>query len=265
MIKKISIIVTLIITLTIVYFLFLFDINNYKSDLERVISKKANITLIIDGDLELNLGPATTIKAERISIKKNDALILSSKEFKADVSISQVLKGRFDINSVSLLDSKLYGLNIDESIIQAYSLLSGQNYYMQDKSLSKIESINARGYYVDDTLQIDDIKIKTQLIKATGFGKIKPNSETINITAVSAIMDDELTKQKYGQFFPKYLSNTEVPILISGNYTDPEIDIKISDIIAKKIREEIKNRAIDSIKEKIKEKLQSDINIKLPF
>ena len=265
MIKKISILAILLITLIIIYFLFLFDINNYKSDLERVISKQANITLTIDGDLELNIGPVTTIKAERISIKKADVLILSSKEFTADVSLSPVLSGRFDINSVSLLDSKLYGLNIDESIIQAYSLLSGQKYYIQDKFLSKIEYVNARGYYADDTLKIDDIKIKTQLVKATGFGKINPNSETINITAVSTILDDELTKQKYGQFYPKYLSDTEVPILITGNYTNPEIDIKISDIIAKKISEEIKNRAIDSIKEKIKEKIQSDINIKLPF
>ena len=54
-------------------------------------------------------------------------------------------------------------------------------------------------------------------------------------------------------------------MLIFGNYNNPEIDIKISDVIAKKIKEEVKNKAIKSIKDKIKEKIQSDINIKLPF
>ena len=64
---------------------------------------------------------------------------------------------------------------------------------------------------------------------------------------------------------PKYLENTEVPILISGNFNSPNIDVKISDVIRQKIQQEIQNKAIESIKDKIKDKIQSDINIKLPF
>ena len=67
------------------------------------------------------------------------------------------------------------------------------------------------------------------------------------------------------EIFPKISAKTEIPMLIFGNYNNPEIDIKISDVIAKKIKEEVKNKAIKSIKDKIKEKIQTDINIKLPF
>ena len=82
---------------------------------------------------------------------------------------------------------------------------------------------------------------------------------------MSKISNDDVTKEKFGEYYPKYLENTEVPILISGNFNKPEIDVKISDVISQKIQQEVKNKAIESIKDKIKEKIQSDINIKLPF
>ena len=190
---------------------------------------------------------------------------MESDIFIAEVSFSQVLQGKFDINSVSLMDSKLYGVNVDETIIQTYSLLSGKRYSMKNRSYSNIKSIDASGKYSDGMLQIDDIQIRTELLQADGFGKIIPDSESLSISAMATIADDTVTKEKFGESYPIYLENTEVPILISGNFESPEIDVKISDVITQKIQQEIKNKAIESIKDKIKDKIQSDINIKLPF
>ena len=264
-IKKTTFSVLFIILGLYVYFLFIFDINNYKSELEDIISEKSNTELRISGDLELDIGTNTIIKAELLSVRKNDVLILESDFFTAEVSFSQVLQGKFDINSVSLVDSKLYGINIDEAIIQTYSLLSGKRYSIKNKSYSNIKSIDTRGKYSDGTLQIDDIQIRTELLQADGFGKIIPDNETLSISAMSTIADDTVTKEKFGEYYPVYLENTEVPILISGNFKRPEIDVKISDVITQKIQQEIKNKAIESIKDKIKDKIESDINIKLPF
>ena len=263
--KKITFAVLFFILGIYVYFVFVFDINNYKSELEDIISKKTNTELRISGDLELDIGTNTIIKAELLSVRKNDVLILESDFFTAEVSFSQVLQGKFDINSVSLVDSKLYGINIDEAIIQTYSLLSGKRYSIKNKSYSNIKSIDTRGKYSDGTLQIDDIQIRTELLQADGFGKIIPDNETLSISAMSTIADDTVTKEKFGEYYPVYLENTEVPILISGNFKRPEIDVKISDVITRKIQQEIKNKAIESIKDKIKDKIESDINIKLPF
>ena len=263
--KKITFAVAFIILGIYVYFVFIFDINNYKSELEDIISKKSNTELRISGDLELDIGSNTIIKAELLSVRKNDVLILESDFFTAEVSFSQVLQGKFDINSVSLIDSKLYGVNLDETIIQTYSLLSGKKYSIKNKSYSNIKSIDARGKYSDGLLQIDDIRIRTELLQADGFGKIIPDNESLSISAMSTIADDTVTKEKFGEYYPTYLENTEVPILISGNFKRPEVDIKISDVITQKIKQEIKNKAIESIKDKIKDKIQSDINIKLPF
>ena len=263
--KKITFAVAFIILGIYVYFVFIFDINNYKSELEDIISEKSNTELRISGDLELDLGTNTIIKAELLSVRKNDVLILESDFFTAEVSFSQVLQGKFDINSVSLIDSKLYGVNVDETIIQTYSLLSGKRYSMKNRSYSNIKSIDASGKYSDGMLQIDDIQIRTELLQADGFGKIIPDSESLSISAMATIADDNVTKEKFGESYPIYLENTEVPILISGNFKRPEVDIKISDVITQKIKQEIKNKAIESIKDKIKDKIQSDINIKLPF
>ena len=264
-IKKIIFAVLFLILGISVYFISIFDINNYKTELEDIISEKSNTEFRISGDLELDLGSNTVIKAQLLSVQKNNTLILESDIFTAEVSLSQILQGKFDINSVSLIKSKLYGINIDETIIQTYSLLSGKRYSIKNRSYSNIQSIDARGKYSDGMLQIDDIQIRTELLQANGFGKIIPGSESLSISALSNITNDNITKEKFGEFYPKYLENTEVPILISGNFNSPDIDVKISDVITQKIQQEIKNKAIESIKDKIKDKIQSDINIKLPF
>ena len=263
--KKITFAVLFLILGTAIYFIFIFDINNYKTELEDIISEKSNTEFRISGDLKLDLGSNILIKAELLSVKKNNILILESDIFTAEVSLSQILQSKFDINSVSLIESKLYGINVDETIIQTYSLLSGKKYSMKNRFYSKIKSIDARGKYSDDMLKIDDIKIRTELLQADGFGKIIPDSESINLSMMSTIANDSVTKEKLGEYYPIYLENTEVPILISGNFNRPEIDVKISDVISQKIQQEIKNRAVESIKDKIKDKIQSDINIKLPF
>ncbi|MEC7677033.1 MAG: hypothetical protein VYE09_01190 [Pseudomonadota bacterium] len=265
MLKKITFAVLFIIFGIYVYFVFIFDINNYKSELEDIVSEKSKTEFRISGDLELDIGTNTIIKAELLSVRKSGVLILESDIFTTEVSFSQVLQGNFDINSVSLIDSKLYGINVDETIIQTYSLISGKRYSIKNKSYSNIKSIDARGKYSDGMLQIDDIRIRTELLQADGFGKIIPDSELLSISAMSTIANDTVTKEKFGEYYPIYLENTELPILISGNFKNPEIDVKISDVISKKIQQEIKNKAIDSIKDKIKDKIQSDINIKLPF
>mgnify|MGYP004190595621 CR=1 FL=1 len=243
----------------------LFDINDYKSSLENMISEQGNIDFKIVGDLSLDLGIESKIKAKQLSIRKNNILILESKEFNASVSVSKILAGRFDIDSLSLRDSKLYGLNIDESIIKSYNLLAGRDYYINNTMYSNIELIETKGYFQDDILQIKDIRIMTELLEGEGFGKINPLNETVNISASTKIRTNEDIKKKYNQYYPKYLIDTELPIIISGDYNAPEIDIKISDIITKRLKEEIKTKAIKSIKDKIQDKIQSEIDIKLPF
>ena len=151
-IKKITFAVLFLILGISVYFISIFDINNYKTELEDIISEKSNTEFRISGDLELDLGSNTVIKAQLLSVQKNNTLILESDIFTAEVSLSQILQGKFDINSVRLIDSKLYGINVDETIIQTYSLISGKRYSIRNTSYSNIKSIDARGKYSDGCL-----------------------------------------------------------------------------------------------------------------
>jgi uncharacterized protein involved in outer membrane biogenesis len=265
MIRNIIYILTSIFITTFLYVTLLFDINDYKGDLEKMISKQANIDFKILGDLSLDLGINTKIKAKELSIKKNNILVLETEEFNASVSVSKILTGRFDIDSLTLMDSKLYGLNIDESVIKSYNLIAGRNYYINNTVYSNIKLVETKGYFQDDILQIKDIKLTTELLEGEGFGNINPLKETVNISASTKIRTNESIKKKYNKYYPEYLTDTELPILISGDYNNPNIDIKISDLITKRLKKEIKTKVIKSIKDEIQEKIQSEINIKLPF
>jgi len=258
------ILVSLFIALFI-YTYFIFDINNYKSNLERMISDKANIEFKILGDLNLEIGIQTKIRAESLSVSKNKVLLIESEIFNASVSLSEILKGRFDIDSLSLKNSKLYGINIDEAILKSYNIVAGRTYKTQNAKYSDIILIKANGYFEDESLQIEDITLDTELIEGDGFGRINPFKETINISATAFIKQNDYLKSKYNEFYPKYLIDIQLPVMISGKFDNPNIDINVSDFVTEKLKKEIEDKAVRSIKDKIKEKLESEINIKLPF
>lgn len=265
MVKKILYFFASLFAVFIIYLTFIFDINNYKSDLENIISNRANIEFKIAGDLELDIGIHTHVRAKSLSVSKNNVLLFESETFNSSVSLSQILRGRFDINSLGLTETKLYGINIDESIIKSYNLLAGKSYNIKNKTYSIINLIEARGFFEDGILEIEDILLETELIQGDGFGKINTLNESVNVSTTASIKKDDSLKSKYNEFYPKYLLDTQLPILISGNFINPNITINVSDIITEKLKKEIKDKAINSIKDKIKEKIKSEINIKLPF
>ena len=154
---------------------------------------------------------------------------------------------------------------IKESIIKTYNLIAGRKYYLDNTMYSNINLIETEGYYQDNILQIKDITINTELLEGKGFGNINPLSESLNISVSTSIKTNDRIKEKYGKYFPEYLVGTKLPVLISGNYSNPQIDIKISEIISIKLKKEIKSKAIKSIKDKIKDKIESEINIILPY
>ena len=93
MFNKLLITLITIFIIFFVYILFIFDINNYKANLEQLISEKANVEFRISGKLSLDLGINSTLNAEKLSIRKNNLLVLESETFYSNVSLSQVLQG----------------------------------------------------------------------------------------------------------------------------------------------------------------------------
>ena len=72
MIKNSLYILSSIIIIIFFYVTVLFDINDHKANLEKMISEQANIDFKILGDLSLDLGFNTKIKAKKLSVKKNN-------------------------------------------------------------------------------------------------------------------------------------------------------------------------------------------------
>ena len=86
--------------------------------------------------MNLNLGINTRINAESLSVKKDNILLLESDSFSAIVSLGHIIRGRFDIDSISMTNSKLYGINIDESIVKTYNAFKGISYNIKNKNYS---------------------------------------------------------------------------------------------------------------------------------
>ena len=70
MIRNIVYILSFALFAIFFYIIILFDINDHKYSLEKIISEQANIEFKILGNLSLDLGVNTKIKAKLLSIKK---------------------------------------------------------------------------------------------------------------------------------------------------------------------------------------------------
>ena len=70
MIRNIVYILSFLLFSIFFYIVVLFDINDHKHSLEKIISEQANIEFKILGNLNLDLGLNTKIKAKQLYIKK---------------------------------------------------------------------------------------------------------------------------------------------------------------------------------------------------
>ena len=170
--------------------------------------------------------------------------LINANKRKFDIKFKKLLKNKLDKSSLS--NAIFYGSMNGGKRIRPFLVMESAKIAKISSNdafiiASCIECIHSYSLIHDDLPSMDDDDYRR--------GKLSTHKKFNEATAILA--GDALHDLAFE--------------LISGNFKNPEIDVKISDVISKKIQQEIKNKAIDSIKDKIKDKIQSDINIKLPF
>ena len=263
--KKLIVVLSTVIFIFFVYLSFIFDINAYKSQIENLISKQANVDVKIGGNLQLDIGTSSFISAEDIIISKGSNKLIEADMFSSQISLANILLKKINIESFSFMNVKVYGINIDESLIKTYNAFAGRRYDIKEKGYSLIKKIDSFGFFNKQNLIIQNIIIETELLEMTGSGEINIKDNSLNIESISQVKNNNYIRDKYKKYYPKYLINSELPTYFTGSIENPKIDIQYSELIVTKLKEEIQNKALNSIKEKLKEKLDKDILNKLPF
>ena len=98
------IIVSSAVVFLFIYIYIVFDINNYKTQIENILSRETNVNVSINGNIDLKFGIKSTIFANDISVTKDGKSLIDAGIFSSQLSIVNILSNKLEINSFSLED-----------------------------------------------------------------------------------------------------------------------------------------------------------------
>ena len=252
------------------YLLFLFDPDNFRSEIEEYVSSKINYTFIYDGSLDIGLSDAgsnayMSISGIRISDEASNPVksIANIGRLVLIVNKDKLVDKIIDVDKAEAEDIIYFGTNIDEILVKTYSLLKFKNFSGIDQNNNtSINRIYSNAIINKNIMTINKLYLETQLMQSNGKGTIDLISKSIKIDMVGQIRDIKditLTNSVYLDHYPKDLVDKELPIRIRGTLDNPDVTIDMKDIIKREIIAPIKEKIIDKIQDELKEKL------KLPF
>ena len=271
--KNVYKLVILFVSLIIIiggYLLFLFDPDNFRSEIEEYVSSKINYTFIYDGSLDIGLSDAgsnayMSISGIRISDEASNPVksIANIGRLVLIVNKDKLVDKIIDVDKAEAEDIIYFGTNIDEILVKTYSLLKFKNFSGIDQNNNtSINRIYSNAIINKNIMTINKLYLETQLMQSNGKGTIDLISKSIKIDMVGQIRDIKditLTNSVYLDHYPKDLVDKELPIRIRGTLDNPDVTIDMKDIIKREIIAPIKEKIIDKIQDELKEKL------KLPF
>ena len=271
--KNVYKLVILFVSLIIIiggYLLFLFDPDNFRSEIEEYVSSKINYTFIYDGSLDIGLSDAgsnayMSISGIRISDEASNPVksIANIGRLVLIVNKDKLVDKIIDVDKAEAEDIIYFGTNIDEILVKTYSLLKFKNFSgINQNNNTSINRIYSSAIINKNIMTINKLYLETQLMQSNGKGTIDLISKSIKIDMVGQIRDIKditLTNSVYLDYYPKDLVDKELPIRIRGTLDNPDVTIDMKDIIKREIIAPIKEKIIDKIQDELKEKL------KLPF
>ena len=273
MLNNVYKLVILFVSLIIIiggYLLFLFDPDNFRSEIEEYVSSKINYTFIYDGSLDIGLSDAgsnayMSISGIRISDEASNPVksIANIGRLVLIVNKDKLVDKIIDVDKAEAEDIIYFGTNIDEILVKTYSLLKFKNFSgINQNNNTSINRIYSNAIINKNIMTINKLYLETQLMQSNGKGTIDLISKSIKIDMVGQIRDIKditLTNSVYLDHYPKDLVDKELPIRIRGTLDNPDVTIDMKDIIKREIIAPIKEKIIDKIQDELKEKL------KLPF
>ena len=255
-----------IFLLTFIYINFFFDLNNYKNEIQSLISEKIDYNFKYEGIIKVSYTTTLNASIPNIEISDSDTreIIAKIQRLDIDIDFSDFMNDKITVNNISAHNLKYFGINIDNTIIETYSILKHGKYpsfNQRNNNHTNFIYIKGTGDINKNILDINDIDIETALVKGRAQGVINLESKITDIKIISKLKDDDVTKKNYGENYPDDLVGEVVPIIVSGKLNNPDVNVDIGLLIKKKIVEPLKDKAKEILKKTIEEK----IKIELPF
>ena len=215
----------------------------------------------------MSLLPTTKIMMPNIEIfnissSHRKEMMITIARTELSISPGKLMDNIIDVRNVKASNFQYYGINADNVLLKAYSLVKLSLYNSDHPNVTTIKNMSAKANIIDNIMRIDNIHIETQMMKAKGRGSINLITKVANFKMTGQIKEYDNIDGAYQRVYPDELNGEELPITISGELDDLSISINLNEIAIKKV-EPIKNKIIDEIKDKVFDEIND--KLKLPF
>lgn len=256
--------IILILISVFIYTFFFFNPDNFKDEIGEYISSKIQYKFTYDSTTwSYDPSPSVSMKGIKIidDIAMPNKKIIDIDEAVIAISKENLMNQVIDAEEVVANNLIYYGVNVDEILMKTYSLIKFKNFSSLSKNNStKIYQLYSTAKIEEQNMQINDIKIESELLQARGKGTINLSTKEVLFNLKGTLRDLQSIRQvKYKENYPQELQGKILPIRIQGKMDNLKVSIDLEDIIVEEIINPLKDKLIEKIQDDIKEK------IKLPF
>lgn len=164
--------------------------------------------------------------------------------------LRQTLSGQF---KVDIADGAVEGLNVWESIREAYAKLKGRSYDRGDApERTEFADLAASGRMQSGVIYNDDLMANLPFLRVSGKGSIDIAAETLDYVISARVM-----KAPELQDGIEELTDTEIPVRISGPLADPKVRPDVKAVLEQKAKEALERKE-QEVREKADEKIERE-------
>ena len=255
-----------LLSLVIIYIFFIFNPNDYKEQITNYVSSKTKYDFTYNGDIEVSYYPDFKVLMRGIQIFKMSSdskdMMVEISSINLSLSLEQLMNKVIDVSNIEAHGFKYHGVNADDVLIKTYSLLKFSLFSGANDKITNIKNMSAKATIVNNSMEISDIYIETEMMEARGNGSIDLLTKESEFNFFGKMKAYKNVISLYQNNYPIELIDEELPMIISGELNDLSVSIDLSHIIIKKV-EPIKEKIIDEIQDKVINELRD--KIKLPF
>lgn len=255
-----------LLSLVIIYVFFIFNPNDYKSQITNYISSKTKYNFTYDGDIEISYYPDFQVLMPGIKIFKMSSdskdMMIEVSSINLSLSLEQLMNKVIDRGDIKAYDFKYHGVNADDVLIKTYSLLKFSLFSGSNENITNVKNISAKFTMINNKMKISDIYMETEMMEARGNGSIDLITKESEFSFIGKMKAYKDVMSLYQNNYPIELINEELPIIISGELDNLSVSVNLNHIIIKKV-EPIREKIIDEIQDKVINELRD--KIKLPF
>ena len=157
--------------------------------------------------------------------------------------------------SVRLSDGAVKGFDIARTLRSAYARLQGQAVEASDGPLqTDFASLVASARIEDGVLTLQNLDGRNPLFRLLGDGTVNLAREELNVLARPSIVK---SLQGQGGADLSELAGIEIPIRVSGGWSNPKVRLDLQQALQQKATEEVREK-VDARKEELREKARKE-------